>query len=216
MTISQDSQVIIDGPEQWKQTIVLAHGAGAGMDTPFMETMAKGLAQEGFRVVRFEFPYMRAKRETGKKRGPDTAKVLLQTWREVIQRFGAEGLIIGGKSMGGRIAGMVADEMKVAGLVCMGYPFHPPGKPEKTRTEHLKEIKTPTLILQGERDTFGTPQDVAGYQLSPNISIEWLPDGDHSFKPRKKSGVTLEENMEKAVKIISEFIRALDSPIWKL
>ena len=118
-------------------------------------------------------------------------------------------LLIGGKSMGGRIATMVADEMNVAGLVCLGYPFHPPGKPEKTRTEHLKEIKTPTLILQGERDALGTREDVADYELSKRIQMVWLPDGDHSFKPRKKSGITLEENMQKAVKVFTEFADTL-------
>lgn len=205
-------QYLINGPGQAVQTIILAHGAGAGMDTPFMETMANGLAEHRFKVVRFEFPYMQEIRKTGKKKAPNPAKLLLETWREVIRHFGSEGLIIGGKSMGGRIASMVADEMNTAGLVCLGYPFHPPGKPGNTRTEHLKKIKTPTIILQGERDTFGTPQDVEGYVLSKNIRLEWLPDGDHSFKPRKKSGVTLDENMEKAVKAITAFAHALGEP----
>ncbi|MCP5051661.1 MAG: alpha/beta hydrolase, partial [bacterium] len=153
----------------------------------------------------FEFPYMREKRATGKNKAPNPAKILLQTWRDVIVHLGADDLVIGGKSMGGRIASMVADEMKVAGLVCLGYPFHPPGRPEKTRTDHLEEFNTPTLILQGERDTFGTPEDVAGYRLSKNIRIEWLPDGDHSFKPRKKSGLTPEENLQKAVALFVDF-----------
>ncbi|MCP5051198.1 MAG: alpha/beta fold hydrolase [bacterium] len=196
--------------EQAKQTVILAHGAGAAMDTPFMETMAKGLAAEGYRVVRFEFPYMKEKRRTGKNKAPNPAKVLLQTWRDVIETFGPDGLVIGGKSMGGRMASMVADEMKVAGLVCLGYPFHPPGRPGKTRVEHLKELKTKTLILQGERDTFGTPEDVAGYELSNTIRVEWLPDGDHGFKTRKKSGITLEENMQKAVKVFTRFAGTLN------
>ena len=96
-------------------------------------------------------------------------------------------LLIGGKSLGGRIASLVADETEVAGLVCLGYPFHPTGKPEQLRIEHLKSIHTTTLIVQGERDPFGNRQEVAGYKLSKHIRVHWLPDGDHSFKPRKAS-----------------------------
>ncbi len=207
------SNYLINGPQNAKQLIILAHGAGAGMDTPFMETIATGLADSGCRVVRFEFPYMRERRETGKKRGPNTAKELLQTWREVIQEFGSqplsEQLIIGGKSMGGRMASLIADEVNAKGLICLGYPFHPPGRPEKTRTEHLVKLKTKTLILQGERDALGTKDDVAGYTLSENIQFEWLPDGEHSFKPRKKSGFTIEQNLNQAIKTIMEFILSL-------
>jgi predicted alpha/beta-hydrolase family hydrolase len=91
--------------------------------------------------------------------------------------------------MGGRMASLVADEVGVRGLVCLGYPFHPPGQPEKTRTAHLADLRTPTLIVQGTRDTLGSQEDVAGYALSPQIRLVWLADGDHSFKPRKSSAV---------------------------
>ncbi len=103
---------------------------------------------------------------------------------------------------------MVADEAEVLGLVCLGYPFHPPGQPEKTRTKHLENLRTPTLILQGARDSFGLPEDVAGYKLSPAIRIEWLEDGDHSFKPRVRSGRTETDNLSAAIKFVAEFIAA--------
>ncbi len=111
--------------------------------------------------------------------------------------------------MGGRIASLIADEAEVKGLVCLGYPFHPTGKPDKLRIEHLQSITTPTLILQGERDPFGKQDEVTGYDLSSQIKIHWLPDGDHSFKPRKMSGKTWDENLEEGIETITEFLNAL-------
>lgn len=186
---------------------VFAHGAGAPMDHSFMNTIAEGLAANGILVSRFEFPYMAKRRETGKGGGPGSPKVLLQTWRDVIKEQKKDlPLFIGGKSMGGRIASMVADESGVAGVICLGYPFHPPGKPEKLRTEHLKSVPVPMLIIQGERDPFGTPEEVAGYELAKGIEFVWVPDGDHSLKPRKKSGHTEEENLALAITSISKFV----------
>lgn len=185
---------------------MLAHGAGAGMDVPALAAITAGLADRGLRVARFEFPYMLKRRETGRRRPPDRQPVLLETWRAVIGRLGPEGLVIGGKSMGGRMASLVADETGVAGLVCLGYPFHPPARPEKTRTDHLAGLKTPTLILQGDRDRLGTPEDVAGYTLSAAITVDWIPDGDHDLVPRKRSGRTAEENWAAAVAAIDEFV----------
>ena len=198
-----------DGPESAAHVLVLAHGAGAPMDSPFMNEFAAGLAATGVRVARFEFPYMAARRRDGKRRGPDRPDVLLETWRTVIAELGPTRLVVGGKSLGGRIASMVADDSGVTGLVCLGYPFHPPGKPEKMRTAHLAELATPTLVCQGTRDPFGTPQDVAGYELSPAIRLHWLEDGDHSFKPRKRSGRTEAQNLAEAVTVTAEFIAAL-------
>src|SRR5689334_2747204 len=143
---------LIDGPQTARRTIVLAHGAGAAMDTPFMSFFAKNLAERDFQVVRFEFPYMAKKRSTGKGGPPDRETVLWDAWLSVIDKLGADGLVIGGKSMGGRIASLVADAAHVAGLVCLGYPFHPTGKPAKLRVAHLPTLATPTLIVQGERD----------------------------------------------------------------
>ena len=180
------------------------------MDSPFMTTMAVGLAKRGHRVARFEFPYMRASRIEGKRRVPDSAAVLIKHWQEVITSLKTKGpLIIGGKSLGGRIATMIADEARVAGLVCLGYPFHPPGRPDKPRTKHLKTLAIPTLIVQGERDIFGDQNEVDSYNLSNSIHVVWLKDGDHSFKPRKKSGCTEIENLSKAVHLISDFVRQL-------
>lgn len=119
---------------------------------------------------------------------------------------GAGPIYIGGKSMGGRMASLVADELGVAGLICLGYPFHPPGKPDKLRTAHLAGLQTPTLICQGERDTFGQRAEVAGYDLSSAINFEWLPDGDHSFKPRKRSGFTEADNLAAAAAACAAFI----------
>lgn len=180
------------------------------MDSPFMQTMAAGLATAGARVIRFEFPYMRQRRETGERAAPDPGRVLMQSWLETIEEIGgADRLVIGGKSMGGRIASMVADQAGVAGVVCLGYPFHPPGKPAQTRTKHLEAIRTPTLILQGTRDRFGLAEEVREYKLSRAIRFEWIEDGDHSFKPQVRSGRTEAENLGTAIALIAEFMSAL-------
>lgn len=201
---------LFDGPTRAPRTLVLAHGAGAPMDSPFLETIAEGIASAGFRVARFEFPYMRARREGGKKGPPDRVPALLESWRETIRVLsGTDGpgsLVIGGKSMGGRIASMVADEAEVAGLVCLGYPFHPPGQPNKLRVAHLENLRTPTLIVQGERDVFGTRDEVARYRLSKNIRILFLEDGDHSFRPRAASGRTEARNLAQAVALVTGFL----------
>ncbi len=108
--------------------------------------------------------------------------------------------------MGGRIASMVADEAAVAGLVCLGYPFHPPGRPDKLRVAHLEKLQTPALIVQGERDAFGTRDEIARYSLSKRISVAFLPDGDHSFKPRASSGRTEGQNLAEAVALVTAFL----------
>ena len=203
----KQSEFLIDGPPSANRTIILAHGAGAPMGSPFMNTIAKGLADAGFRVARFEFPYMRERRQSGKRGAPDREVILLQAWRDVIDHLGGGSkLVIGGKSMGGRIASMVADEMAVRGLVCLGYPFHPPGKPERLRVKHLETMRTPTLILQGTRDTFGRREEVEKYQLSKQIRVVWIDDGDHSFKPRVSSGRTEAQNLTEAVAAVTQFV----------
>jgi predicted alpha/beta-hydrolase family hydrolase len=198
-----------DGPSRAARTLVLAHGAGAGMDTPFMEAFATGLAAQRVRVARFEFPYMQRRRETGKQSAPDRPPVLRDTWLEVVSQLGAAGLVIGGKSMGGRIATLVADGAGVAAAVCLGYPFHPVGKPDQLRVEHLTQMRTPALILQGERDPFGNRDEVPGYGLPSSIKLHWLADGDHSFKPRKASGRTQEENWQEAMAAVGHFLDQL-------
>ncbi len=201
---------LYDGPTTAARSIVLAHSAGAPMDSPFMQTIAAGLAATGIRAVRFEFPYMSRRRETGARGAPDPQRILVQSWRDTIDELGgANRMVIGGKSLGGRIASMVADEAGVLGLVCLGYPFHPPTRPEQTRVKHLEDLRTPALFLQGARDKFGLPEEVGGYALSSAIRIEWLEDGDHSFKPRVRSGRTEAENLQRAVELIAGFIAAL-------
>jgi predicted alpha/beta-hydrolase family hydrolase len=203
-------ELLFDGPETAALTVVLAHGAGAPMDSPFMDAMAAKLAEHGLRVARFEFPYMHRRRAEGRRSPPDRPAVLESTWHEVIERLGDSGrLVIGGKSMGGRIASQVADAAGVAGLVCLGYPFHPPGKPERLRTAHLAELRTPTLIVQGDRDASGNRDEIAGYELSEAIRVAYLVDGDHSFKPRVRSGQTLEGNLDEAVAEIVAFVETL-------
>jgi predicted alpha/beta-hydrolase family hydrolase len=201
--------LLFNGSPKAATTIAIAHGAGAPMDTAFMETFASGLGTQGFRVVRFEFPYMVERRENGKKRPPNPTRILLETWAAVIAELGPENLIISGKSMGGRIASMVADKSQVKGLVCLGYPFHPSGKPKKLRIAHLQEMTTPALFLQGERDSLGNMEDVAGYLLSTTIKLHWLEDGDHSFKPRKKSGRSVQQNWDQAIDVFANFVTAL-------
>jgi hypothetical protein len=201
--------LLFNGPANAPVTVALAHGAGAAMDSPFMTVYAEGLAALGHRIVRFEFPYMAERRRSGKRRAPDRATVLTETWREVINEVGSDGLVIGGKSLGGRIASMIADEMKVRGLVCLGYPFHAPGRPDAPRIAHLTAIRTATLILQGERDPFGLPDEIASYGLSPAIRVRWLVDGDHSFKPRKSSGRSERQNWDEGIDAINNFLTEL-------
>lgn len=198
------------GPADTDKILVLAHGAGAAMDSPFMEAMADGLAARGVQVVRFEFPYMAARRQNGKGGPPDREPVLRATWTQVIEEFGgARRLVIGGKSMGGRIASMIADDLGVRGLVCLGYPFHPPGRPDKLRVSHLETLMTRTLIVQGDRDPFGPRADVESYTLSAAIRVHYLQDGDHSFEPRKRSGRTTEENWVEAIHEVVAFVASL-------
>jgi len=197
------------------------------MDSPFLAIMAAGLAERGVRVARFEFSYMRARREGGGRKAPDREPELRRAWLAAIAAIGATGatgtsgasdtegggrrLWIGGKSMGGRIASMIADQAGVRGLVCLGYPFRPPGADPAVaarRTAHLQDLRTPTLIVQGTRDTFGGPDEVAGYTLSPRIHVHWIEDGDHSLKPRKSSGRTEAQNLAEAMDAVAAFVRA--------
>ena len=110
--------------------------------------------------------------------------------------------------MGGRIASMIADAQGVRGLVCLGYPFHPPGKPDRLRVAHLADLRTPTLIVQGTRDTLGRRDEVEGYDLSPAIRVVFLEDGDHSFKPRVRSGRTEAQNLDAAIVALAAFLAA--------
>ncbi|ROM53382.1 alpha/beta hydrolase [Pseudomonas poae] len=193
-------------------TLILAHGAGAPMDSSFMSDMAARLAGHGVNVLRFEFPYMAQRRVDGGKRPPNPAPKLLQAWREVyveVRRHVAGKLAIGGKSMGGRMASLLADELQADGLVCLGYPFYAVGKPEKPRVEHLAGLQTATLIVQGERDALGNRDAVEGYALSPSIEVMWLVAGDHDLKPLKASGFTHAQHLEAAAVQVARFLDGL-------
>jgi len=189
-----------------RATLILAHGAGAPMDSEFMQQMAQRLAQQGVTVVRFEFAYMAARRLDGKKRPPNPQANLLEQWREVyrlVRQQVAGPLAIGGKSMGGRMASLLADELGVDALVCLGYPFHAIGKADKPRVAHLAELQTPTLIVQGERDPMGDRPTVAGYRLSTAIRIHWLTAADHDLKPLKSSGFSHEQHVQAAAQAVA-------------
>jgi len=189
--------------------IILAHGAGAGMDSDFMQAFAAGLAELGFESILFNFPYMVKRAEDGKRRPPDRAPKLITHFQHMIEEVGSSlPLIIGGKSMGGRIASMVASRQPAAinGLVLLGYPFHPPGKPEKLaeRTRHFTNLTLPTVLVQGERDTFGGKALLSQLSLPASFELHWATDGDHSFKPRKASGRTQDENWKATIQAVAQ------------
>ncbi len=189
--------------------LILAHGAGAPMDSPFMQGMAESLAARGVAVLRFEFAYMALRRAGGGRRPPNPQAQLLQQWRLVYQQVRqtvAGPLVIGGKSMGGRMASLLADELRADGLVCLGYPFYAAGKPEKPRVAHLADLQTPTLIIQGERDALGNRATVAGYTLSSAIELLWLAAADHDLKPLKASGFTQQQYLHQAADAIAAFM----------
>lgn len=196
-----------------RATLVLAHGAGAPMDSAFMSAIAKATALHGVRVLRFEFAYMAARR-LGTRKLPPRMPVLMGEYEaalsEAARSANGAPLLIGGKSMGGRVASMIADTASshsaILGCVCLGYPFHPAGKPETKRTAHLIELNCPTLIIQGERDALGDRREVDGLQLSKAIEIAWIKDGDHDLKPRAKSGSTHAEAIENAAVAIARFV----------
>jgi len=199
--------ILWDGPLAAPLTLILAHGAGAPMDSDFMAAFAQGLGEAGLRVARFEFPYMAARRRDGGKRPPDRQPLLLEAWHQTIAEVGSSPFAIGGKSLGGRMASLIAEESGAAALVCLGYPFHPPGKPERLRTAHLETLETPTLIVQGTRDALGSALDVSQYHLPPSIRFHWAEDGDHSLVPRKASGRTREQNWTDAIETTAEFLQ---------
>lgn len=195
--------------------LLLAHGAGAAMTSPLLEQLTALLATQGIGVSRFEFAYMAARRTGGKRRPPPAAEKLTGEYLEAICEARrdlrpGQRLFIGGKSMGGRVASLIAqdcfDRGEISGLVCFGYPFHPPGKPEQLRTAHLEALTCPALIVQGERDPFGSKAEVAGYPLAPAISLTWIGDGDHDLGPRGASGFTRKGNLASAAGAAAAFM----------
>lgn len=160
-------------------------------------------------MVRFEFPYMAQRRVDGGRRPPNPQKVLLECWRAVYEQVRplvAGPVAIGGKSMGGRMASLLVDELGADALVCLGYPFYAVGKPEKPRVEHLAGLRTRTLIVQGERDALGNRETVEGYVLSPAIEVSWLVAADHDLKPLKVSGFSHEQHLQAAAERVAGFL----------
>lgn len=198
-------------------TIILAHGAGAAMDSTFMEKMASAMAKEGFAVARFEFAYMAQRRNGGAKRPPPKADKLIGEFQTAVQSVmtQVEGpIFIGGKSMGGRVAAMLAGGAslpgRVRGVVCLGYPFHPTGKADaEWRMEPLEQSKRPILIQQGERDPFGSHAELEEITLPALVSISYLGDGNHDFGPRGNHPATLDGNIHIAAQNSAEFAKAL-------
>ena len=171
--------------------LVLAHGAGAGQRHPFMVRTARGLATRGIDVVTFDFPYMHSGRKV-----PDKAPVLEQAFQDAITA--ARGMshavrvFIGGKSMGGRMATHLAAAAvpDVAGVIALGYPLHPPGRPDQLRVSHLPSIRIPILIVQGERDTFGTPDELGPHiaRIPGRATLHVVAGGDHSLAVSGRKG----------------------------
>jgi predicted alpha/beta-hydrolase family hydrolase len=197
--------------------VMLAHGAGTNQSHPFMVRFAGALAARGFDALTFNFLYSEQRR-----RVPDPNARLELCWRRMIESFHDGSLIekpgrlvIGGKSMGGRIASQVvaADPAGVAGLLLLGYPLHPPGQPDKPRTRHLPDIRVPMLFVQGERDVFGTPEELAPVidRLKAPASLFVVEGGDHSLAVRKKAPLSQEQVDKLVLDTIEQWLRDLSS-----
>ena len=210
MTVS----FLTTGPDRPIARFVCAHGAGAAMDSPFLNTVAALLADRGLSICRFEFAYMAARRQGGSRKPPPKAERLMDEYRSAVASLpDGPPVLIGGKSMGGRVASLVADDLhaagRIVGLVCLGYPFHPPNKPAQLRTAHLERLACPALIVQGERDPFGGRPEVESYALSAAIRFHWASDGDHDLGPRGGSGFTRKGNLAAAADAVAAFAREL-------
>ncbi|SDN80344.1 alpha/beta family hydrolase [Vreelandella arcis] len=192
-------------------SLLLAHGAGAGHRSAFMQQFSSALAQQGLQVITFDFGYMQQMQATGKRRPPPAiARTVaeLARWYACLAPLTPLPLWLGGKSMGGRAASMLASEQSCPGLLIAGYPFHPPKAPDKLRLAHWPDVSAPALILQGERDPFGGREEVAQYALPTNLRLAWLSDGDHDFKPRRASGLNQTILIDEAAAHGASFVRA--------
>jgi len=202
--------ILVDG-KGGNGVVVLSHGAGMPMDHAYLNRISVALVALGLKVIRFEFPYMSERRVTGKKKFPDKMPALEQCYCDVVDFVSkyhmaeGESLYLAGKSLGGRVATLVADQLMVKAVFVIGYPFHPIGKPEKLRVEHLSAINTPIYIFQGERDKFGCKEEVLSYLLGEKVNVHWLEDGDHDLVPRVRSGHSFEQHLS----TFSQGIRAV-------
>ncbi|UES56604.1 alpha/beta hydrolase [Roseibium aggregatum] len=200
-------------------TLLLAHGAGAAMDSTFMNKLAAALASQGIAAARFEFAYMAGRRTGGPKKPPPRADKLIAEFQTALQSVLSQSdgpLLIGGKSMGGRVAAMLAGggslPGRAKGVACFGYPFHPTGKADaEWRLQPLQDAKRPVLVLQGDRDPFGSKAELDEVTLPAHVSLTYLEDGNHDFGPRGKSPATLDGNIKLAAEAVRAFADRLTS-----
>ena len=208
------TDVAYQGPKRGAdRAVLLAHGAGADMNAAALTTVADALADAKIPSLRFNFPYMAAGR-----RSPDRPPVLEAAVRDAAAllatqaKVAPERIVLGGRSMGGRICSMVvADGLPSAGLVLLGYPLHPPGNPEKLRIEHLPKITVPCLFVSGTRDAFGTPDELKRHakKIKGKVTWHWIETGDHGFKPLKASGLTPASALDAAAQAVVSFVTNL-------
>ncbi|WP_108723623.1 alpha/beta fold hydrolase [Alloalcanivorax mobilis] len=204
-----DAGLLRDRASEADAVVLLAHGAGAPMDSPFMTDLAKALARRRVSVIRFEFPYMARRRRDGVKAPPSRMPALLDHFNQLYERVAAGSRLpvwVAGKSMGGRVATLLAAQRDVPGCLVFGYPFHPPGKPVGSRLAHFPELRAPVLICQGERDPFGRREEVNGYSLPRTVTLRWIAEGDHDFTPRRRGGLSWEHNLGEAADAAARFV----------
>jgi uncharacterized protein len=205
------------GPERGAdRAVLLAHGAGADMHAAALTTVADALADARIPSLRFNFPYKAAGR-----RAPDRPPVLDASVREataeLARRTGlpAERLVLGGRSMGGRICSLVAadpvDPVAALGLTLLGYPLHPPGRADALRVDHFKRLTMPVLFASGTRDAFGTPAELKRHakKVKGRVVFHWVDTGDHGFKPLKASGLTAAAALQGVARAVVEFVGGL-------
>jgi predicted alpha/beta-hydrolase family hydrolase len=205
------------GPQRgFDRAVLLAHGAGAGMDAPALARFAEALAAAGVPSLRFHYPYRSAGR-----RAPDRAPVLAAATRqaaaELVRRakLPPERVVLGGRSMGGRYCSLLAadpdDPFPGLGLVLLGYPLHPPGKPDRARSEHFPRLRLPVLFVSGDRDTLARADLLEEHaRLIPGpVTLHWVPTADHGFRPLRREGHTFDGVLDDAAAETVTWVRAL-------
>lgn len=204
------NNILINGPKEAKNILILAHGAGAPMDSVFMNTISDGLNKNQIMTIRFEFPYM-SKRRMGKNSFPDNIVILCDFYKNLFMQikkiYPKKNIWIGGKSMGGRISAIISTYIDIKGVVVFGYPFHPIKNIDKLRLSCLKDEGPPILIIQGTRDKFGNRNEVKKYKINKKNEIYWIEGGDHSFNTLKKSPISYEDAIVNAYSRASNFIK---------
>jgi len=189
--------------------IYLAHGAGVGhKNSDFLQRISRRLEEKGCPVIPVTFAYMQEQEVTGKKRPPPRFDTLIPEFADYLSasESASDPLIVAGKSMGGRVATQLTSDNRVKGVICFGFPFHPPGKPEKHRLAFLEAVDVPCLIIQGTRDVFGKPIWVLEQKLNKNIEIMWVEGADHDFKTLKKQAITQDEVVSMVASMVKSWL----------